>query len=316
MQTLTRRHAQAPHDFGAALHELTALAGQPIGRPTTGLALGALARTVITQIHHPEPTATLIPTGLPALDAALTVLPCHLVVLAGRPAMGKSLTGLWIALQAAKAGIPGLVISLEMAASELAMRALACEARCDVTGVMRAAHGAPHDLGERGLQRLDAAATRLDALPLHIVDQLQTPEQLEQAIAHAASTGVRLVVVDHLHCIVADDGRSNETVVLGRITAQLKAAARRHGVAIWLLAQLSRAAEYRADHRPVLSDLRQSGEIEAFADTVVMAYRDEYYHPYTPDAGILELIIAKQRHGTVTTVRAGWDGSCQRLVPL
>lgn len=317
LRTLARVHSESPQDLLAALSNLTTLAAQPTSdRPLTGVAVGELARTVVNRIRDPQPTASLIPTGLPALDAELTVLPGHLVVLAGRPAMGKSLMGLWVALQAAKTGIPALVISLEMAASELAMRALASEARCDVTGVMRAAHGAQHDLGERGLQRLDGAVKRLDGLPLHINDRLQTLEQIVLAISHAAATGIRLVVVDHLHCILADDGRNGETVVLGRITARLKETARRHGVAIWLLAQLSRAVEYRSDHRPVLSDLRQSGEIEAYADTVLMAYRDEYYHPLTTDAGILELLIAKQRHGTVATIRAGWDGSCQRLIPI
>lgn len=315
LQRLTRSHGESPAAFEGALGDLSVLVAGSARAPGT-TTLGALAQTVVKQIHDPQPTATLIPTGLPALDALVTVLPGHLVVLAGRPAMGKSLTGQWIAQQAARAAIPGLIVTLEMSAVELGVRALAAEARCDVTGVMRAAHGAPHGLGERALQRLQGAATQLGALPVEIDDQAQTLEHIERVIAQAAAAGVRLVVVDHLHCILADDGRNTETVLLGRITARLKAAARRHGVAIWLLAQLSRAVEYRPDHRPVLSDLRQSGEIEAYADTVVMAYRDEYYHPHSADAGILELIVSKQRHGTVGTVRVGFDGARQRLIAL
>ncbi|CAM4252240.1 hypothetical protein DEMA109039_12600 [Deinococcus marmoris] len=151
---------------------------------------------------------------------------------------------------------------------------------------------------------------------MRIDDRAVTFDDVEAALVRAASAGSRLIVIDHLHVIQADDGRTDETTMLGRITARIKAAARRHHMTVWLLAQLSRAVETRPNRRPMLADLRQSGNIEANADNVLLLYRDEYYHPDSADAGLIELIIAKQRDGVVGTVMARFDGPYQRLLPL
>ncbi len=316
MRRLDRSHHESPQAFGAALHDLNALINQPRPGGLGGRPLGELAVDVVRRIHAPPERSALIPSGLPDLDQQLLVLPGQLNVLAGRPGMGKTLTGLGFALAAAQRGLPVTVISLEMSADQLTVRTLAREARCALKDLVLAAQGAAHGLGKRELQRLDQAAERIGTLPLRIDDRAVTFDDIEAALVRAAAAGSRLVIIDHLHVIQADDGRTDETTMLGRITARIKAAARRHHMAVWLLAQLSRAVETRPNHRPVLADLRQSGNIEANADNVLLLYRDEYYHPHSADAGLIELIIAKQRDGVVGTVVARFDGLYQRLLPL
>ncbi len=247
-----------------------------------------------------------VPTGYSELDDLLTGLhPGEFVLIAGRPAMGKTSIGMNIVENAAiRAGKKTAVFSLEMPAEQLAMRMLCTEARVDMQHVRRGQLG--DDEWERlseALVSIGPAAIFVDASP-----GITVPEVRSKARRLQLERGLDLVLIDYLSLMSATGRNNSRQEEVSQISRTLKGLAIELGVPVIALQQLSRAPTGRANHRPLLSDIRESGAIEQDADVVMFIHREEYYDPDTPDKNIAELIVAKQRNGALGTVKLGWKG--------
>lgn len=237
-----------------------------------------------------------------------------LVIIAGRPSMGKTAVALQIARNIAEIHqLAVAVFSLEMSKEQLVQRLLAREARID-SNYLRAGR-----ITQAQWEPLGNAISMLSQLPIYIDD---TPNPTLGEIRSKArrlqadqAGGLGMIVLDYLQLMggEASDGRVQE---LSKITRSLKGLARELNVPVIALSQLSRGVESRTIKRPLMSDLRESGSIEQDADLVVLLYRDEYYNPDTPDRGICELNIAKHRNGPVGTVKLLFDPQFTRFENL
>jgi replicative DNA helicase len=233
--------------------------------------------------------------------------PGHLVVIAGRPGMGKSSLALNIAQHVAIHGRIGVaVFSLEMSQNELAMRVLSSEARLDFARLRRG------NLSDREWGTILDVRRRIGEAPLYF-DDAANPTMLEissKVRRLRNEKGVGLVIIDYLQLMSSGARYENRTLEIGAITRGLKQLAKELAVPVIALSQLSRQPERRgADHRPQLADLRESGSIEQDADLVAFIYRDVVYHPDDADPNEAELILAKNRHGETGVVRLFFDGS-------
>lgn len=254
----------------------------------------------------------LVYTGFPALDEILGGLQrSDMIVLAARPSLGKTSLALGIARNAAvEQGAHVAIFSLEMAQGSLVQRILASESGVDTK---RLRLGQQTEAEER---RIMEATGILSEAPIFIDDSpiLRVVEMRAKARRLHFERGVDLIIVDYLQLMRAD-GREGRVQEIGEISRSLKELARELNVPLIAVSQLSRASEWRASHRPQLSDLRESGSIEQDADVVMFIYRDDIYytkeqwlkeHPDKEDneypKGIAELIIAKHRNGPVGTV--------------
>lgn len=226
--------------------------------------------------------------------------PSDLVILAARPAMGKTAFALNLALNAAKINKSVLIFSLEMSSSQLFQRFIAIEAGI---GLQKIRTGF---LNENDWGRMGLASETLMKTQLNIAD-LPNATVLEiRAVARRMKAAGKLdiIIIDYLQLIKNSNGKSeNRQQEISDISRSLKGIARELDVPIIALSQLSRAPEQRADRRPVLSDLRESGAIEQDADMVAFLYRDDYYNEESEAKGITEIIIGKQRNGPVGTVK-------------
>jgi replicative DNA helicase len=275
---------------------------QPIGR-VLDAAYSAL------EARHKNPSGAVgIPTGLRDLDELLTGLhPTDLVILAARPAMGKSAFAMGAAVNAARTGHGVGVLSLEMSSEQLGGRVLTSEAR--ING-HRARTGRLHsDEWEPLLGAVEGASS----LPLWIDDSAVVGlSQIRAGLRRLRSrSAVHLLVIDYLQLLAGSASRQAQTSrerEVAELARGLKLLAKSEGIAVLLLAQLNRECEKRRDKRPMLSDLRESGAIEQDADTVMFLYRDEVYNSDEQVKGEAEVIVAKQRHGATGTVRVAWSG--------
>ena len=247
-----------------------------------------------------------VPTGYAELDDLLTGLHGgELVLIAGRPAMGKTSIGMNIVENAAiRAGKKAAVFSLEMPAEQLAMRMLCTEARVDMQRVRRG------QLADDDWERLSDALVSIGPAEIHIdtTPGITVPEVRSKARRLQLEHGLDLIMIDYLSLMSATGRNNSRQEEVSQISRTLKGLAIELGVPVIALQQLSRAPTGRANHRPLLSDIRESGAIEQDADVVMFIHREEYYDPETPDKGIAELIIAKQRNGALGTVKLGWKG--------
>jgi replicative DNA helicase len=288
-------------------------------------------------------------TGLTDLDRMMGGLqPSDLVILAGRPGMGKTALATSIAFHVARTyklaqqqpGMPpkaeqgGVVafFSLEMSAEQLATRIISAEAEISSSDIRRG-RITPEDF-----DKLQQVAAEIDAAPLFIDDTggLTVAQLAARARRIKRQHGLDLIVVDYLQLLSGTSRRAQENRVqeLTEITTNLKALAKELNVPILALSQLSRQVEARDDKRPQLADLRESGSIEQDADVVLFVFREEYYlrqkeprPPGTPEHlawqeemekvfGIAEVIIAKQRHGPVGTVQVQFTDRFTRFADL
>lgn len=247
-----------------------------------------------------------VPTGYKELDDLLTGLhPGELVLIAGRPAMGKTSIGMnFIENAAIRAGKKAAVFSLEMPAEQLAMRMLCTEARVDMQRVRR---GQINDeewgLLADALVNIGPASIHIDATP-----GITVPEVRSKARRLQLEHGLDLIMIDYLSLMTATGRFGSRQEEVSMISRSLKGMAMELGVPVIALQQLSRAPAGRSNHRPLLSDIRESGAIEQDADVVMFIHREDYYDPETPEKNIAELIIAKQRNGSLGTVKLGWKG--------
>ncbi|MDR3086140.1 MAG: replicative DNA helicase [Christensenellaceae bacterium] len=253
-----------------------------------------------------------VPSGFAELDALTTGFHGgEFILVAARPSMGKTAFMLNIAQHAAITAKKTVAFfSLEMPKEQLATRALCSEAHVNLQSVRQ---GNLHDEQWEGLAR---AMGPLASMNIFFDDtsSITLPELRSRCRRMQLERGLDMVMIDYLQLMNASgrhDSRQNEVSELSR---QMKILALELGVPIVVGSQLSRAPQGRADHRPVLSDLRDSGAIEQDADVVMFLYRDEYYNPETEDKNIAEVILQKQRNGPLGTVRLAWNGEYTRFM--
>jgi replicative DNA helicase len=256
-----------------------------------------------------------ISTGYRDLDAKTAGLqPQDLIILAGRPSMGKSTLAMNIAETVAlTAEKPAMVFSLEMSARALTLRMLSSQGRID-HGKLRAG-----DLGEDEWSRVTATTMRLNAAKLHIDDAAGLTLSDITARArrlHRESGGLALIVIDYLQLITTRGKTESRNLEVSAISAGLKGLAKSLDCPVVALSQLSRGVESRASKRPMMSDLRDSGSIEQDADLIVFLYRDEVYNEDSADKGTAEIIISKQRNGETGTLRMAFAGQHCRFDDL
>jgi replicative DNA helicase len=275
-------------------------------RSTQGLTPAAeILRGTFEEIES-RSLGTALP-GLPMNFYELDVMTqglqrSDLLIVAGRPAMGKTSIVLNIARNVAQLHkLPVCIFSLEMSKEQLTYRLLSMEVGIE-TGRLRT--GRLHD--DREWTKLGTGISDLGAMPIFMNDKPNTSVLEMRSLCRRlmAETGqeLGLVVIDYLQ-LMEGGGSDNRVQELSRITRGLKSMARELNVPVMALSQLNRGVEGRTNKRPMLSDLRESGSIEQDADVVMMIYRDDYYNPETADRGITEVIITKHRSGPVGTCK-------------
>jgi len=257
----------------------------------------------IEKLFEQKRLITGVPTGFVDLDEMTRGLQGgDLVIVAARPSMGKTSLVLNIAQYVAALGdqVVGF-FSLEMSKEALFLRLLTSEAQIDGHRLMSGA------IGGNDYHRISHALEKLNAMKLFIDDtaNIGVLEMRAKSRRLQAEHGLNLLVVDYIQLMSGRGRFENRTLELASISRSLKGLAKELNVPIVVLSQLSRAPEARSDHRPQLSDLRESGALEQDADVVVLIYRDDAYNrdPNSPDAGTAELILAKQRNGPTGVVR-------------
>lgn len=251
------------------------------------------------------------PTGFTALDNVIVGMnTADLVLIGARPGMGKTAFAMNIAVEAAiKTKKTVCVFNLEMSAEQLANRMLSSEAQID-SFKMRSGTLTPEDWNA-----IAYASSRLSETEILIDDTPGiTVTGMKSKLRRVKNLG--LVVVDYLQLMQGDRRTDNRVNEVGDISRGLKLLAKELGVPVVCCAQLSRGPENRPDKRPMLSDLRDSGAIEQDADIVMFLYRDEYYKEETVDQSVAEVIIAKNRHGSLEKVKLGWIGRFTKFTNL
>lgn len=264
------------------------------------------ARIADLQSAQDQPRKQGIPTGIGALDALIRWRKGQLIVPAARPAQGKTALVLGWALAAAVAGYSVGIASLEMDTEEILDRYLAMAGGVPLHLIRQA------DLNLDGWEQLRVGGDRLGGLerPLHLLDAagLTVPQLRGKAYQLQARAGLDLLIVDYLQLMDPERPNANRVKELGEITRGMKNLARKLRVPVIAPSQLSRAIEGRADHRPQLSDLRESGSIENDADVVIFIYR-----PDPAQSELAELLIAKHRNGPTGDVPVYWEGQTVRF---
>ena len=247
---------------------------------------------------------TGVPTGFVDLDSMTRGFqPGDLVIIAARPSMGKTSLALNIARHVALQPEHTVgVFSLEMSKESLFLRLLTSEAQIDSHRLMSGA------IGQKDYSRISHALETLSAMRLHIDDTASLGVLEMRAKARRLQSeqkGLSLLVIDYIQLMSGRGRFENRTLELASISRSMKGLAKELNVPVVILSQLSRAPEARADHRPQLSDLRESGALEQDADVVLLLYREDAYNrdPNHPDAGTAEVIVGKQRNGPTGVVR-------------
>ncbi len=255
-----------------------------------------------------------VSTGFLDLDHMTAGLqPSDLIIIAGRPSMGKTSFALDIARHAAlHEKVPTAIFSLEMSKEQLGLRMLCAEARIN-SGKLRTGYIAKSDW-----PKLTQAAGRLSEAAMFIDDTpaLSSLDIRARARRLAAEQNLGLVVVDYLQLMHGRASTENRQLEVSEISRGLKGLAKEINVPIVALSQLSRGVESRTDKRPLLSDLRESGSIEQDADVVAFIYRDEVYNPEGDQIGIAEILIRKQRNGPIGDVKLHFENDHTRFYNL
>jgi replicative DNA helicase len=265
----------------------------------------------IDQLYRSTSPLTGVPTGFTDLDEMTSGLqPADLVIIAGRPSMGKTSLAMNMAENAAVGHkIPVAVFSMEMPGSQLAMRMMASLGRINAHRVRTG------KLDDEDWPRLTSAVSLLNEAPIYIDDTPGlTPMELRaRARRLKREKGLGLILIDYLQLMQSTESEENRATEISNITRALKGLAKELHVPVIAMSQLNRSVESRTDKRPVMSDLRESGAIEQDADVIIFIYRDEKYNENSPDKGIAEVIIGKQRNGPTGTVRLTFLGEYTRF---
>lgn len=273
-----------------------------------------LAKAVdkIEMLYEQEGTVTGAATGFTDLDNLTSGLqPADLVIVAGRPSMGKTTVAMNMAENVAiKTGLPVAVFSMEMPGDALAMRMMSSLGRIDQNKIRTG------KLEDDEWPRLTSAINLLAETKLFIDDTpaLNPTEVRARARRLMREHGqIGLVVLDYIQLMQSPSSGDNRVQQISDISRGLKALAKELNVPVIALSQLNRNLEQRPNKRPIMSDLRESGAIEQDADLILFVYRDEVYNEDSPDKGVAELIIGKQRNGPLGTVRLTFLGQYTRF---
>ncbi|MCX6338760.1 MAG: replicative DNA helicase [Candidatus Aureabacteria bacterium] len=265
----------------------------------------------VESLYQKKEYVTGVSSGYTDLDTMTAGFqPSDLIIIAGRPSMGKTSLALNIAEHAAVVEkIPTAIFSLEMSREQLVLRMLCSHARVNAHNVRTGFISEKHDF-----PKLVNAAGKLAEAPIFIDDSpsISALEMRAKARRLAAKEAIRLIIVDYMQLMRSSVRKAeNRQQEISEISRSLKALARELNVPVIVLSQLNREAEGRDDRKPRLSDLRESGAIEQDADVVFLLFREEYYFPDNEDAkGKAEVIIAKQRNGPVGAVRLAFLQEC------
>ncbi|MEJ6670149.1 MAG: replicative DNA helicase [Candidatus Azotimanducaceae bacterium] len=285
------------------------------GGPESVRPLLAKAIEKIDELYLTKGALTGISSGFQDIDNITSGLqPSDLVIVAGRPSMGKTAFMMNIAESAVISGSkPVVVFSLEMPSNSLIMRMLSSLGRIDQSKIRSG------QLGDDDWPRLTSAVTLLNDKPLFVDD---TPGLTPNEIRSRSRRIVRehgqigMIVVDYLQLMQTSGTPENRATEISEISRSLKSIAKEFDCPVIAGSQLNRSLEQRTDKRPIMSDLRESGAIEQDADLIMAVYRDEVYHEDTPDRGIAEIIILKQRNGPIGRKKLAFIGQYTKFEDL
>jgi replicative DNA helicase len=255
-----------------------------------------------------------VPTGFTQLDKKTTGFQAgDLIVIAGRPSMGKTTLAVNIAENAAIAkGVPAAIFSMEMSAEQLTLRLISS------LGRVNQSHLRTGNFSEEDWSRIQGAMAQLSNAPLYVDETpaLTPTEVRARARRLKRERGLGLIVVDYLQLMQVSGTKENRATEISEISRSLKALAKELKVPVVALSQLNRAVEQRTDKKPVMSDLRESGAIEQDSDLILLIYREEVYDPNTTRRGVADIIIAKQRNGPIGEVQLTFLGEYTRFENL
>ncbi len=258
----------------------------------------------ISKAFKVKGNVTGVPTGFLDLDYQTAGLqPSDLILIAARPSMGKTAFVLNIAEHIAfKENLSAVIFSLEMSKEQLVKRLFSLESHVDAQKLRTG------NLSDAEWQELITAAGTVGKSDLIIDDTpgISISELRSKCRKYKLEKDIKVIIIDYLQLMSGGKRAESRQQEISEISRSLKALARELNVPVVALSQLSRQVEQRPDHRPMLSDLRESGAIEQDADVVMFIYRDDYYHKDTDRKGISEIIIAKQRNGPIGTVELAW----------
>ena len=265
----------------------------------------------IDMLSQQDEAITGVSTGFSDLDEKTAGLqPSDLIIVAGRPSMGKTTLAVNFAENAAiKNQVPVAIFSMEMPGEQLALRMMSSLGHIDQHKIRTG------KLDDDDWPRLTSAVSLLDAAPIFIDDTpaLSPIELRARARRLKREHNLGLIVVDYLQLMQVTNTRENRTNEISEISRNLKALAKELNVPVIALSQLNRSLEQRTDRRPVMSDLRESGAIEQDADVIMFIYRDEVYHEDSPKKGLAEIIIGKQRNGPIGKIELTFRGQFTRF---
>ncbi len=269
----------------------------------------------IDELYHREGDSdvTGVPTGFTDLDRMTSGLqPGDLVIVAGRPSMGKTSFSMNVGEHVAiEQGLPVAVFSMEMGAVQLAMRMVGS------VGMLDQHRMRTGKLTQEDWPRLTHAVQRVQEAQIYIDETpaLTAMEVRNRARRLARQCGqLGLIVIDYLQLMSSTSRGENRATEISEISRSLKSLAKELNCPVVALSQLNRSLEQRPNKRPVMSDLRESGAIEQDADLILFIYRDEVYNPDSPDKGTAEIIVGKQRNGPIGTVRLTFQGASTRFL--
>ena len=268
----------------------------------------------IERLFNNKGEITGVGSGIRALDDKTSGFQKgDMVLIAARPSMGKTTFSLNIAENAAlKEGKSVVIFSLEMSKEQLAYKLLCSQASVDMLKLRTG------NLEDADWERIAMATGPLSKAKIYIDDTagMSIMEMRSKCRKIKMEHGIDMILIDYLQLMSGSSGSDNRQQEVSEISRGIKALAKEMECPIIALSQLSRAPVQRADHRPMLSDLRESGSIEQDADVVMFLYRDEYYNKETEEKGIGECIIAKQRNGPVGTVKMAWIGAHSKFADI
>ncbi|HFB65238.1 MAG TPA: replicative DNA helicase [Aeromonadales bacterium] len=256
---------------------------------------------------------TGLETGFDYLDRMTGGLqPADLVIVAGRPSMGKTTFAMNIAEHSSlKTDKPVLVFSMEMPSDALLLRSLSSLSRVDQSRIRRG------EMDDHDWSKISSTMTLLQQNSKMYIDDSPSlsPAEVRSRARRLAreQDGISLIVLDYLQLMQVPGMKENRTQEVSEISRSLKALAKELNCPVVALSQLNRSLEQRSDRRPVMADLRESGAIEQDADIIMFVYRDEVYHPDTEHKGLAEIIIGKQRNGPIGTVKLTFNGQWTRF---
>lgn len=268
----------------------------------------------LDELSHSEGDITGVATGFQKFDALTAGLHGgELIIIAGRPSMGKTTLAMNIAENAAIAGkVPTAIFSMEMSAEQLAFRMIGSIGRVNQSNLRTGR------FSDEDWTRINSAVAIMSQAPIFIDDTpaLSPTEIRSRARRLKREHGLGLIIVDYLQLMGVAGTRENRATEISEISRSLKALAKELNLPIVALSQLNRGVEQRTDKRPVMSDLRESGAIEQDADLIAFIYREEVYDPDTPRKGVADIIIAKQRNGPIGDFHLTFLGEYTRFENL